>query len=190
MPYHRFPPRGSEREAMQWQASRDGNNELWLTTCLTAIAGAAGFATMKAYESHLRATGQQPSHVLMKDILAGIAAAEVDKLVETNAGGTGWEYAQSQGGYASEHNYGGGAPWGAPCHGGYAAYGGGYDGGYQQAPRGYYPPPQAYPPQQPYYQQQGCGQPEYEGYRYEGEHHRRHSGEHHHEEHHHHHRHH
>ncbi|KAF8464513.1 hypothetical protein JB92DRAFT_2580910, partial [Gautieria morchelliformis] len=48
-----------------------------------AIAGAAGFAAMKAYESHLRATGQQPSHVLMKEILAGIAAAEVDKLVET-----------------------------------------------------------------------------------------------------------
>ena len=35
--------------------------------CLcVAIAGAAGFAAMKAYESHLRATGQQPSHALMK----------------------------------------------------------------------------------------------------------------------------
>lgn len=31
-----------------------------------AIAGAAGFAAMQAYESHLRATGQQPTHETMK----------------------------------------------------------------------------------------------------------------------------
>jgi hypothetical protein len=31
-----------------------------------AIAGAAGFAAMRAYEAHLRASGQQPSHALMK----------------------------------------------------------------------------------------------------------------------------
>jgi hypothetical protein len=36
---------------------------------------------MKAYENHLRATGQQPSHELMKELLAGFAAAEVDKCV-------------------------------------------------------------------------------------------------------------
>ncbi|KAF8522908.1 hypothetical protein BU17DRAFT_64109 [Hysterangium stoloniferum] len=148
-----------------------------------AIAGAAGFAAMRAYESHLRATGQQPSHSLMKEIIAGIAAAEVEKLVETKgmdwidrhkakklaekqahelaerrySGGTGWEYAQAQGGYAAEYNYGGGIPWGAPGHQGYAAYGPpvGYGGyappqGYPQG--GYYPPPQGYPPpQQGYY---------------------------------------
>lgn len=33
---------------------------------IVAIAGAAGFAAMRAYESHLRATGQEPSHALMK----------------------------------------------------------------------------------------------------------------------------
>ncbi|KZO97782.1 hypothetical protein CALVIDRAFT_459290, partial [Calocera viscosa TUFC12733] len=47
------------------------------------IAAAAGFAAMKAYESHLRATGQQPTHETMKEILAAIAAAEVDRLAET-----------------------------------------------------------------------------------------------------------
>ncbi|KAJ7446456.1 hypothetical protein B0H11DRAFT_2084810, partial [Mycena galericulata] len=48
-----------------------------------AIAGAAGFAAMHAYEAHLRATGQPVSHGKMKEILAAIAAAEVDKLAET-----------------------------------------------------------------------------------------------------------
>lgn len=62
-------------------------------------------------------------------------------------GGTGWDYAQQQGGYAAPYNFGGGGvPWGAPGHEGYGAYGppaGGYGGGYQQP--GYYPPPQGYP---------------------------------------------
>ncbi|KZV86139.1 hypothetical protein EXIGLDRAFT_622286 [Exidia glandulosa HHB12029] len=44
---------------------------------------AAGFTAMKMYEDHLRASGEEPSHSLMKEMLAGIAAAEVDKLVET-----------------------------------------------------------------------------------------------------------
>ncbi|VDB96837.1 unnamed protein product [Peniophora sp. CBMAI 1063] len=48
-----------------------------------ALAGAAGFAAMDAYESHLRATGQPVSHPVMKEILAAAAAAEVEKLVGT-----------------------------------------------------------------------------------------------------------
>ncbi|KAI0034835.1 hypothetical protein K488DRAFT_34503, partial [Vararia minispora EC-137] len=48
-----------------------------------AISAAAGFAAMHAYESHLRATGQEVSHPIMKEILASIAAAEVDRLAET-----------------------------------------------------------------------------------------------------------
>ncbi|KZT64171.1 putative CipC-like antibiotic response protein, partial [Daedalea quercina L-15889] len=48
-----------------------------------AIAGAAGFEAMKAYENHIRATGQEPSHPVMKELLAGFAAAEIDKLAET-----------------------------------------------------------------------------------------------------------
>lgn len=38
---------------------------------------------MKAYEDHLRQTGEQVSHARMKELLAGFAAAEVDKLFET-----------------------------------------------------------------------------------------------------------
>jgi hypothetical protein len=41
------------------------------------------YLAMKAYEDHVRRTGQQVSHPLMKELLAGFAAAEVDKLFET-----------------------------------------------------------------------------------------------------------
>ena len=47
------------------------------------IAGAAGFAALQAYEHHIAATGITPSHALMKELLAGFAAAEVMKLIET-----------------------------------------------------------------------------------------------------------
>ncbi|CAF0902693.1 unnamed protein product [Adineta steineri] len=47
------------------------------------IGGAAGFAAMKAYEDHVRSTGQQVSHPFMKELLAGFAAAAVDNLFET-----------------------------------------------------------------------------------------------------------
>lgn len=35
------------------------------------------------YEEHLANTGQEPSHALFKEILAGAAGFEVDRLVET-----------------------------------------------------------------------------------------------------------
>ena len=38
---------------------------------------------MKSYEDHVRRTGEQVSHAKMKELLAGFAAAEVDKLFET-----------------------------------------------------------------------------------------------------------
>ncbi|UJR19512.1 hypothetical protein I4U23_022642 [Adineta vaga] len=47
------------------------------------IAGAAGFAALKAYEDHVRRSGEQVNHPRMKEILAEFAAAEVDKLFET-----------------------------------------------------------------------------------------------------------
>jgi len=47
------------------------------------VAGAAGFEAMKAYENHLRERGEPVNHSLMKELLAGFAAAEVDKLVES-----------------------------------------------------------------------------------------------------------
>lgn len=38
---------------------------------------------MKAYEDHVRKTGEQVSHPMMREMLAAIAAAEVDKLFES-----------------------------------------------------------------------------------------------------------
>ncbi|RXK42554.1 hypothetical protein M231_00108 [Tremella mesenterica] len=47
------------------------------------IGGAAAFEAMKAYEGHLQANGQPPSHAVAKEIIAGLVGAEIDKLVET-----------------------------------------------------------------------------------------------------------
>jgi hypothetical protein len=41
------------------------------------------YLALKAYEDHVRQTGEQVSHPMMKEMLAGFAAAEVDKLFET-----------------------------------------------------------------------------------------------------------
>ncbi|ORX90103.1 hypothetical protein K493DRAFT_318184 [Basidiobolus meristosporus CBS 931.73] len=59
------------------------NNEHQGSLTHEVIAGAAGFEAMKAYENHVRRSGQEPSHSLMKEMLAGFAAAEADKLIET-----------------------------------------------------------------------------------------------------------
>ncbi|KIJ53329.1 hypothetical protein M422DRAFT_222688 [Sphaerobolus stellatus SS14] len=156
-----------------------------------AIAGAAGFAAMKSYESHLRATGQQPHHALMKEMLAGIAAAEVDKLAETKGldfldrekakhmaikqahhlaeqrygGGTGYEYAQEQGGHAEEYHYG------ERGHAHYEQYRQRYSGGggYAESYQGGYVQ-EGYPRPQEGYGQGGYGQGEYGqgGYGQEG----------------------
>ncbi|OCF33240.1 hypothetical protein I317_03697 [Kwoniella heveanensis CBS 569] len=47
------------------------------------IGGAAGFEAMKAYEDRCAREGKPQSHARAKEILAGLAAAEVDKLFET-----------------------------------------------------------------------------------------------------------
>ncbi len=39
---------------------------------------------MKAYEDHVRSTGEQVSHPMMKEMLASFASAEVDRLFETD----------------------------------------------------------------------------------------------------------
>jgi hypothetical protein len=41
------------------------------------------YLALKAYEDHVRRTGEQVSHPMMKEMLAAIAAAEVDKLFES-----------------------------------------------------------------------------------------------------------
>ncbi|KAF2455526.1 hypothetical protein BDY21DRAFT_386889 [Lineolata rhizophorae] len=47
------------------------------------IAGGAAFAGFKAFEDHQRRKGKPVAHALAKELLAGFAAAEVDKLAET-----------------------------------------------------------------------------------------------------------
>ena len=47
------------------------------------LSGGAGFAAMKVFEDHQRKEGKPVSHQFAKELLAGFAAAEVDKLAET-----------------------------------------------------------------------------------------------------------
>ncbi|MBO0830951.1 MAG: DUF3759 domain-containing protein [Actinobacteria bacterium] len=47
------------------------------------IAGAAGFAAMHLLEQNKEAAGDKEHHKLMKEALAGFAAAEVEKLFES-----------------------------------------------------------------------------------------------------------
>ncbi|KAJ3071974.1 hypothetical protein HDU98_004502 [Podochytrium sp. JEL0797] len=50
------------------------------------LAGAAGFEAVRLLEQHqATATGQPVKHSWFKELLAGFAAAEVDKLVETHS---------------------------------------------------------------------------------------------------------
>jgi len=48
-----------------------------------AVGGAAAFFAMREYEKHQSQNGQPPSHQFAKEMMAGIAGAEVDKLAET-----------------------------------------------------------------------------------------------------------
>ncbi|RFU25887.1 hypothetical protein B7463_g10454, partial [Scytalidium lignicola] len=47
------------------------------------VAGAASFGAFKIFEDRQRAEGKPVSHQFAKELLAGIAGAEVDKLAET-----------------------------------------------------------------------------------------------------------
>ncbi|KAI1468596.1 uncharacterized protein F4812DRAFT_374559 [Daldinia caldariorum] len=47
------------------------------------IGGAASFEAMKLFEDRQRREGKTVDHAFAKELLAGIAGAEVDKLVET-----------------------------------------------------------------------------------------------------------
>jgi hypothetical protein len=56
---------------------------LHINTCLS-IAFFLVYLAMKAYEDHIRNTGEQVSHPRMKEMLAAFATAEVDKLFQTH----------------------------------------------------------------------------------------------------------
>ncbi|CZT21254.1 related to CipC-like antibiotic response protein [Ramularia collo-cygni] len=47
------------------------------------LAGGAAFAGMKAFEDHQRKEGKPVSHQFAKELLAGFAGVEVDRLAET-----------------------------------------------------------------------------------------------------------
>ncbi|KAI5475672.1 hypothetical protein MNV49_001047 [Pseudohyphozyma bogoriensis] len=47
------------------------------------IGGAAAFEAAKAYEKHRAESGQPVNHALAKELIAGFAGAEIDKLFET-----------------------------------------------------------------------------------------------------------
>lgn len=44
---------------------------------VAASAGAAAFFAMREYEKHQSANGQPPSHQFAKELMAGVAGAEV-----------------------------------------------------------------------------------------------------------------
>ncbi|KAJ1018877.1 hypothetical protein NDA16_004680 [Ustilago loliicola] len=48
-----------------------------------AVGFGAGFVAMREYEKRQEAKGEHPKHEFAKEMLAGIAGAEVDKLFET-----------------------------------------------------------------------------------------------------------
>ncbi|RYP05310.1 hypothetical protein DL764_003908 [Monosporascus ibericus] len=49
------------------------------------VAGGAAFEAMKIFEDRQRSEGKAVSHGFAKELLAGIAGAELDKLVETKS---------------------------------------------------------------------------------------------------------
>ncbi|KAJ3089243.1 hypothetical protein HK100_007817, partial [Physocladia obscura] len=50
------------------------------------LAGAAGFEALRLIEQkHAEALGEKPKYSFFKELLAGFAAAEVDKIVETHS---------------------------------------------------------------------------------------------------------
>lgn len=141
------------------------------------------YLAMKAYEDHVRRTGEKVSHPLMKEMLAGFASAEVDKLFETKGldhldrekakrhaieqahhianeqygpGGT-FNYEQNQYGGGPNYYPPQGAPNPYPSQGAPNPY-------TSQGGPGYYPPqgaPNPYPPQDGanYYPPQGAPNP-------------------------------
>ncbi|KLT41456.1 hypothetical protein CC85DRAFT_234661, partial [Cutaneotrichosporon oleaginosum] len=47
------------------------------------LGGAAAFAAMREYQKHQDANGKPQSYEMAKDIMAGLAGIEVDRLAET-----------------------------------------------------------------------------------------------------------
>ncbi len=70
-----------EHHQQVYNGDQGGNNKGSWTH--EVIGGAAAFEAMRAYEKHENRDGAPPNHQKAKEMLAGIAGAEVDKLFET-----------------------------------------------------------------------------------------------------------
>ncbi|KAI9863711.1 MAG: hypothetical protein M1813_003734 [Trichoglossum hirsutum] len=79
--------------AFGWDESRDAHEEVnrdrgegyehQAKFSHELIAGAAAFGGFKLFEDHQRKQGKPVSHAFAKELLAGFAAGEVDKLIES-----------------------------------------------------------------------------------------------------------
>lgn len=64
-------------EADFFDAVRSPNHSSALSFICSVPPGAAAFFAMREYEKHQAANGNPPSHAFAKELMAGIAAAEV-----------------------------------------------------------------------------------------------------------------
>jgi hypothetical protein len=92
------------------------------------VAGAAGFEAMRMYEQHRQENGEPVHHAMAKELLAGFAAAEIDRHFEGELLGhldhqRARQHAQDQAGYLYDQQYGGDPGYGQQ---------GGYDQNYDQ----------------------------------------------------------
>ncbi|KAL8822388.1 MAG: hypothetical protein Q9191_006878, partial [Dirinaria sp. TL-2023a] len=71
------------QQAHQDVYGQDGQPDNQATFTGEALGGAAGFEAMRKYEQHEEANGKPENHKLAKEILAGFAGAEADRLVQT-----------------------------------------------------------------------------------------------------------
>ncbi|CAK4033015.1 Hypothetical predicted protein [Lecanosticta acicola] len=72
---------GEARDQYQQSYGSDDGNKAELSH--EVLAGGASFAAMKMFEDHQRKEGKPVSHQFAKELIAGFAGAEVDKLAET-----------------------------------------------------------------------------------------------------------
>eukprot|EP00271_Cylindrocystis_brebissonii_P011427 TRINITY_DN289_c0_g1_i2.p3 TRINITY_DN289_c0_g1~~TRINITY_DN289_c0_g1_i2.p3 ORF type:complete len:112 (+),score=32.20 TRINITY_DN289_c0_g1_i2:540-875(+) len=77
------------------------------------IAGAAGFAAMQAYMKHEAENGKPQSWAFVKELIAGFAASQVDKMIEQKGmdwvdGNKAKEQAIAQAHALAEEKYSGG----------------------------------------------------------------------------------
>ncbi|KAK5010372.1 hypothetical protein BJ546DRAFT_38525 [Cryomyces antarcticus] len=74
---------GESHDAYQQVYNDDGQSENKAEMSHELIAGGASFAAFKYFEDQQRKEGKPVSHAFAKELLAGFAGAEVDKLAET-----------------------------------------------------------------------------------------------------------